>query len=223
MKLNFSTVKRFLQFLSLSTNIICYIISILYTNTRSPKFIEYTHLNKTIINIYVLFFLSFFLLHTIYPKIICKVFKKNVLFLTNDKCKMIISFLISLMHWTANNTPQLLYGIIVFVTSFALYLLEYLFDCSTLNYATAAKTEKPPLSLKKNRNMEKGERVEKEILEGGLKIMVGEEMEMEDSSGKKKKTSRSGSLDLSKDSPNGDEKDNFSGNNYTSMSKILAK
>lgn len=161
MELTFSLIKKVLQTLALLTELISYIVTISIRKPKSPHFIEYTHLCRGIIDLYILLILLLFLVHTMNPKLICNFLSKKIGFITSDKCKILISFLIAVSFFSANNKPQLVFGMIIFVSSLALYVIEFIFNCDTFkqkeseglseNYETTVNINNSNIILTKSR------------------------------------------------------------------------
>ena len=132
MKNCFYTIKKVIQILVFALNLISFIIMILLTDYKKNNYIQYTHLPKTISNLYIISIFLILLLHSIYPKILCPILIDNLSFLKKDISKMIINLSIGILYWSSNNNPQLVFGIISFVSSFALFLCEFIFQCRIL-------------------------------------------------------------------------------------------
>ena len=129
----FLSIKKKIQILVISLNLVTFIIITTLTNDKKENYIEYTNLSKMISNFYIILILLIILIHSIYPKYICLFISINLSILTNDIGKLIINLLIGILYWSSNNTAHLVFTIINFVSSFALFLCEFIFQCRILN------------------------------------------------------------------------------------------
>ena len=129
----FLSIKKKIQILVISLNLVTFIIITTLTNDKKENYIEYTNLSKMISNFYIILILLIILIHSIYPKYICLLISINLSILTNDIGKLIINLLIGILYWSSNNTAHLVFTIINFVSSFALFLCEFIFQCRILN------------------------------------------------------------------------------------------
>ena len=130
------SVKRKIQIVIISLNLISFIIISFYINDKNTNYLEYTDLPKFCTNAYIIILLLLVLIHSIYPNFICKIISENLNILTSSKGKIIIILSIGIQFWTSNNNPHVIFGIINFISSFILILCEFIFDCKILNQIT---------------------------------------------------------------------------------------
>ena len=141
----FLPIKRKIQILVLSLNFISFIVIILLTNNKKDNYIEYTTLPKSILNFYILLIFIISLIHSIYPKLLCSFLSKNLSIITKDSGKLIINLAIGILYYSCDNSPQLVFSIINFVSSFGLFLCEFIFQCRILksgNFDTENRDDK---------------------------------------------------------------------------------
>ena len=62
----------------------------------------------------------------------CSFIADNFNLLMNDRGKIIVNISIGIMYWSCDDTPLLVFTIINFVSSFALFLSEFIFQCKIL-------------------------------------------------------------------------------------------
>ncbi len=129
----FLSIKKKIQILVISLNFITFAIITAITNDKKENYIEYTNLSKLFSNFYIILILLIILIHSISPKFICSLISDNLSILTNDIGKLIINLLIGILYWSSNNTTHLVFAIINFVSSFGLFLCEFIFQCRILN------------------------------------------------------------------------------------------
>ena len=63
---------------------------------------------------------------------ICSFISDNLHFLMTDRGKLIVNISIGIMYWSCDDIPLLVFSIINFVSSFALFLCEFIFQCNIL-------------------------------------------------------------------------------------------
>ena len=73
------------------------------------------------------------LIHSINPKFICNILSDNLSFITTDIGKIIITLSLGILFWSSNNKAHVVFEVINFVSSFALFLCEFIFQCKILN------------------------------------------------------------------------------------------
>ena len=132
-KICFLSIKKIIQILVMSLNLLSFIIITTITDDKKENYIEYTNLSKLLSNFYIILVLLIMLIHSISPKFICSMISDNLSILTKDIGKLIINLLIGILYWSSNNTTHLVFTIINFVSSFALFLCEFIFQCRILN------------------------------------------------------------------------------------------
>ena len=132
MKITFELIKQIISILSTATMFVSFIVTTLCTNKKSPKFIEYTDLSKSFLNIYIGLLLLLMLCHSINPKMVCTIFTDRIGIIASDRGKITLSILIIIMYFSTESMPQKLFGMISFVCVFALILFDFFLNCDTL-------------------------------------------------------------------------------------------
>ena len=130
----FLPIKRKIQILVFSLNLIAFIIIASYTTNNNENYVEYTNLSKIFSNIYIIFTLLVLLIHSISSKLICKFISEDFSFLTNDIGKIIINLSIGVLFWSSNNTPHVIFGILNFISSIALCISEFIFQFKIVKF-----------------------------------------------------------------------------------------
>jgi hypothetical protein len=131
----FHSIKRKIQILIFSINLVTFILIILFTNNKNDdNYIEYTTLTKFLSNIYIILIFLILLIDSISHKLICSYIKDNISFLSNDIGKAIINLLIGILFWSSNNNAHVIFGIINFVSSLVLFLCQFIIHFKILKY-----------------------------------------------------------------------------------------
>jgi hypothetical protein len=130
----FLPIKRKIQILIFSLNLIAFIIIASYTTNNNENYVEYTNLSKIFSNIYIILTLLILLIHSISSKLICEFISEDFSFLTNDIGKIIINLSIGVLFWSSNNTPHVIFGIINFISSIALFISEFIFQFKIVKF-----------------------------------------------------------------------------------------
>ena len=130
----FYEIKRYIQISFFLINLISFIIiiNIIYPKKKNI-YAEYTALPKISSNIFIITIYLIIISHTIYPKMICSFISDNLHFLMTDRGKLIANISIGIMYWSCDDIPLLVFTIINFVSSFALFLCEFIFQCKILH------------------------------------------------------------------------------------------
>ena len=63
---------------------------------------------------------------------ICSFISDNLHFLMTDRGKLIANLLIGILYWSCDDVPILVFECISFVSSFGLFLCEFVFQCKIL-------------------------------------------------------------------------------------------
>ena len=132
MKLTFELIKQIITSLVTATSLVSFIVTTLCTNTKSQNFIEYTDLSKFFLNFYIFIILLLCFCHSIYPKLVCKIFTDKIGIISSDRGKIVIQTSIFIMYFSTESMPQKLFGMISFVAVFGLFLADLLLNCETL-------------------------------------------------------------------------------------------
>ena len=132
----FLAIKSKIQLLVATLNLVSYLITTILTSEKKPGYIEYTSLSKYCPIIYSFVILILLFLHSLYNKLLCSIIKDNLSIFVNDQGKIILNLSIGVLYWSCDNTAQLVFVLINFVSSFALFLCEFIFNCDTLKYNT---------------------------------------------------------------------------------------
>ena len=145
MRVTFELIKQIITILATATSFVSFIVTTLCTNKNSPNFIEYTDLSKFFLNLYIFILLLLILCHSIYPKMVCKIFIDRIGIIASDRGKIVIITTIIIMFFSTESMPQKLFGMISFVAVFVLYLADLLLNCETL--------KQKPLTYDNNRDI----------------------------------------------------------------------
>ena len=129
----FYLIKKYIQIIVLLLNLISFIIINIIHYKNKSYYSEYSSLPKISSNIFIVTLLLIVLGHTIYPKMICSFLADNFNFLMNDRGKIIVNISIGILYWSCDDTPILVFTCINFVSSFALFLCEFIFQCNILH------------------------------------------------------------------------------------------
>ena len=128
----FSFIKNKIPILLITLNFFTFIIITSILNKKSDDYNEYSTLSKYCSNCYIFIILLISLIHSIYPKLICKLISNNLGILVYDKGKIIINLSLGILYLNSKNTPQLIFSITNFISSFGLFLCNF-FHCTNLN------------------------------------------------------------------------------------------
>ena len=129
----FYLIKKYIQIIVLLLNLISFIIINIIHSRKKSYYSEYTTLPKISSNIFIIILLLIMLSHTIYPKMMCAFLADNFNLLMNDRGKIIVNISIGILYWSCDDTPILVFTCINFVSSFALFLCEFIFQCNILH------------------------------------------------------------------------------------------
>ena len=127
MQLDYVKIKKYLQIIFLSIDLIVFLIVLFSTNSSSEKYKEYTGALKFFLDLYIILIYGILIAVTALPRLLYYKVKKHLVFIFSDKGKIIISYGISLIYWFARNKPQLVLGIILTITSTLLLIYEFIF------------------------------------------------------------------------------------------------
>ena len=131
----FHSIKRKIQIVIISLNLVTFLIIITFTKSKNnDNYNEYTSLSKYLTNTYIILILLILLIDSINHKFICSFIKDNLSCFSNDIGKLIINLLIGVLFWCSNNSSHVIFGLINFISSLTLFLCEFLFSCKVLNY-----------------------------------------------------------------------------------------
>ena len=126
MKVNYKRAKSLLYKIIFSFDLLINFIIILYTETNSNNIKEYTGASHLILNIYTIIIFILMTVHSFFPIFKPKIIKTYFNFILIDKGKIIITFLISMIYRFSPSIPYFLLGIILFISSFILFIYEYI-------------------------------------------------------------------------------------------------
>ena len=141
----FYEIKKYIQIVVFLLNLITFIVITIVYNKNKSYYAEYTTLSKYSTNVFIIIIFLILLSHTIYPKIICSFISDNLHFFMTDRGKIVVNISIGIMYWSCDDMPLLVFCIINFVSSFALFLSEFIFQCNILYNSTenGLEEEKP--------------------------------------------------------------------------------
>lgn len=128
----FQNTKRKFQIVIILINLICFLMIPFRVNSKDVNYVEYTSLSKSISNCYIIIILLIMLIHSIFPKMMLFGIKENLSILTSDRGKLVLIITIGILFWTSDNKIHTFFTVINFITFFALFLCEFIFDCKFL-------------------------------------------------------------------------------------------
>ena len=128
----FQNTKRKFQIVIILINLICFLMIPFRVNSKDVNYVEYTSLSKSITNCYIIIILLIMLIHSIFPKMMLFGIKENLSILTSDRGKLVLIITIGILFWTSDNKIHTFFTVINFITFFALFLCEFIFDCKFL-------------------------------------------------------------------------------------------
>ena len=142
----FYEIKRYIQISFFLINFISFIVITIIYHARKSIYSEYTSLPKISSNIFITIIFLIIICHTIYPKTICSFISNNLHFLMTDRGKLIANLLIGILFWSCDDIPILVFECINFVSSFGLFLCEFIFQCNILynNVENSMEEDKVP-------------------------------------------------------------------------------
>lgn len=124
MRIDYLKIKKILHIAIFSIDLVIFLLVLFTSSSKSPKFKEYTGVTKFFLDIYIIVIYAALIVIEVYPKLIKTIIKKQFSFMINDKGKVILSFLLSMIFWFSKNKPQLILGILLFLTSLILLVYE---------------------------------------------------------------------------------------------------
>ena len=125
MKVNYKRAKSLLYKIIFSFDLLINFIIILYTETNSNNIKEYTGASHLILNIYTLIIFIFITGHSLFPFFKPKAIEIYFNFILINEGKIIITFLISIIYRFSPSMSYFILGIILFISSFILFIYEY--------------------------------------------------------------------------------------------------
>ena len=128
----FYLIKHYFQLIVFLLNPITFIIISIIYNKNKNYYEEYSSLPKISSSIFIMIIFLINLSHTLCPKMICSFLSDNLHFLMTDRGKMVANISIGIMYWSCDDIPLLVFSIINFVSSFGLFLAEFVFQCNIL-------------------------------------------------------------------------------------------
>ena len=128
----FYLIKKYIQIVVFLLNIITFIVISIIYNKNKTYYTEFTTLPKLSSYIFIMTIFLIILCHTLCPKMLCSFITDNLHFLMTDRGKLIVNISIGIMYWSCDDIPLLVFSIINFVSSFALFLCEFIFQCNIL-------------------------------------------------------------------------------------------
>ena len=145
----FYKIKKYIQIVIFLLNLISFIVITIIYNKNRTNYSEYTTLSKYSTNFLIIIIFLILLIHTTCPEIICSFLKNELEYFMTDKGKIVANISIGIMFWSCDDIPILVFEIINFVSSFALFLCEFVFQCKILKN----KTEMEVNEEKKSKNI----------------------------------------------------------------------
>ena len=127
MKIDYPKIKKFVQIIVFSFNLLTFIIILFSTNSKSKTYKEYTGSSKFFLSLYIILIYAFLITITIYPGILYHQLKTQFAFVFSDKGKLIISYSLSIIYWFSKNKPQLIFAILSSIMNTFLLIYEFIF------------------------------------------------------------------------------------------------
>ena len=128
----FYQIKKYIQLVFLLLNLITFIVVTIIYNKNKNYYAEYSTLPKIASNTLITIIFLIIIGHTIYPKMICSFISENFHFLITDRGKLAANISIGVLYYSCDQMPLLVFQIINFVSSFGLFLMEFIFHCNIL-------------------------------------------------------------------------------------------
>ena len=144
----FYQIKKYIQIVFLLLNLITFFVVNIIYNKNKNNYDEYTALPKIASNILITTIFLIMIGHSIYPKIICSFISDNLHFLMTDRGKIVANISIGILYYSCDPIPFLVFQIINFVTSFGLFLMEFIFQCKILYNSIENAVEEDKISNK---------------------------------------------------------------------------
>ena len=127
MKIDYPKIKKFIQIVVFSFNLLTFIIVLFSTNSKSKTYKEYTGSSKFFLSLYIILIFAFLITITIYPGILYHQLKTQFAFVFSDKGKLILSYSISIIYWFSRNKPQLIFAVLSTIMNTFLLIYEFIF------------------------------------------------------------------------------------------------
>ena len=132
MKVNFQLAKILLYRIIFSFDLTVIIITVLSTEISNKKVKEYTGVSHFFLNSYIIIIFIILLGHSICPRFKPKIIKKYFNFIFTNKGQIIITFLISMIYRFSKSVPHYILGLLLFFSSFILFIFEIIFCLEAL-------------------------------------------------------------------------------------------
>ena len=142
----FYQIKKYIQIAFFLLNLITFIVVTIIYNKNKSNYAEYSTLPKIGSNILILITFLIIIGHTIFPKMICSFISDNFHFLMTDRGKLVANISIGLLFYSCDDLPLLVFQIINFVSSFGLFLMEFIFQCNILHNGVENTFEEDKIS-----------------------------------------------------------------------------
>ena len=142
----FYQIKKYIQIVFFLLNLIAFIVVTIIYNKNKSYYSEYSTLPKITSNILIILTFLIIIAHTIYPKMICSLISDNFHFLMTDRGKLVANISIGILFYSCDDIPLLVFQIINFVSSFGLFLMEFIFECNVLHNSVENTFEEDKIS-----------------------------------------------------------------------------
>ena len=142
----FYQIKKYIQIVFFLLNLITFIVVTIIYNKNKSYYSEYSTLPKITSNILIILTFLIIIGHTVYPKMICSFISDNFYFLMTDRGKLIANISIGILFYSCDDIPLLVFQIINFVSSFGLFLMEFIFKCNILHNSVENTFEEDKIS-----------------------------------------------------------------------------
>ena len=130
MRVDYQKTKSLLYKIIFSFDLFIIFIIILTTEIKSNNLKEYTGVSHLILNIYIIIIFIFLVGHSFFPIYKPKILVINFNFILTNIGKIITIFLISMIYRFSESIPHYILGIILFISSFILFIYEFIFNFS---------------------------------------------------------------------------------------------
>lgn len=124
MRVDYLKIKKILHIVIFSIDLLIFILVLFSSSSKSKNFKEYTGVTKFFLDLYIIVIYIALIVNEIYPKLLKFILQKQFAFMLSDKGKVILSFVLSIIFWFSKNKPQLVLGILLFLTSLILLIYE---------------------------------------------------------------------------------------------------
>ena len=127
MKVNYERAKSLFYKIILSFDLISIFTIILSTEIKANNHQEYTGVSHFFLNIYILIIFILLLGHSLFPRLKPTIINKYFKIILINRGKIIIIVLISFIFRFSKSMPHYILGILLFISSLLLFIIEFIF------------------------------------------------------------------------------------------------